>query len=228
MPRPAPGQPTGYDLVNTSHDGERRTVARFVCFKCSANMLDLSVQTGARLNPSLLVQRAERRGWSADPVRRARVVCPDCKGSHGSTDVDAELHKFEAKMAIPAPVLMEQSSAAVVPVRDPTADQRAEIRRLLEAHFDEGLGAYLGEYSDQRIAEETNVPRVVVERLRDAAYGPIRMSAAMVAARKELDELKAKASALQDDALQWMQSFCDELDKLRARVSEVRASIEAD
>lgn len=228
----APGQPYGFDLVNLERgsDGNRRTVARFICAKCLTNMLDMSVTTGRRINPIALTQQAERKGWLADPVRRARVRCPDCQ-TKGGNDVDAALKTVEAKMATSVPALLSSSpapvigSASIVPVRDPTPDQRAQLRRLLEKHFDEGLGCYLGGYSDQKIAEEANLPRVVVERLRDAAYGPIRTSPEMLAARKELDEVTAKIATLQDDAIQWAQQFGEELERLQERVTQTRATL---
>lgn len=224
MPKASPGQPYGFDLVNAVHGQERKTMARFICARCESNYLDVPVTTGQRLAPIGLARSAERKGWDADPVRRSHTRCPDCKARRLDNDVDAELKKVEAKMATSAPALLN-GSATIVPVRDPTADERAEIRRLLEKNFDEGLGCYLAGYSDQRVAEEVNVPRVVVERLRDTAYGPIRVSPEMLAARKEVEELAQQIATLQDDATQWAQSFGEELDKLRMRLSQVRVLV---
>lgn len=225
MARPVPGAPLGFDLVNLMQNGERRTVARFVCYRCKAKSLDLSVVSGQRLNPSLLAQSAERKGWDADSVRKARVICPDCKANPLQNDVESELRKIEGRMATSPTALIPAASAPVVPVREPTADQRSVIRRLLEKHFDEGMGCYLDGYSDQRIAEEIGMPRIVVERLRDAAYGPIRISPETLAARKELDDLMGKLVVLQDDATQWAQQFGEELERVRKQVNELRARV---
>jgi hypothetical protein len=225
MTNPVKGQPMGFDLVSTGRGQDRRTVARFICFKCEKAFIDLSVISGVRLNPTLLAQSAERHGWDADSVRRARVVCPDCKTGR-TNDVASELRKMEVRMATaPTALLIGSASAPVSAVREPTADQRVVIRHLLEKHFDEGRGCYLDGYNDQRIAEDTGLARIVVERLRDAAYGPIRVTAEVLAARKELDDMLAKLATLQDDAVQWAQQFGEELDRMRERVRQLQTAM---
>jgi len=65
------------------------------------------------------------------------------------------------------------------------------LRGLLDRHFDAYDAMYLAGLSDQALAERVNVPRVVVERMREAAYGPIRVSPEMVAIRTDAEKLSA-------------------------------------
>jgi len=78
-----------------------------------------------------------------------------------------------------------------ISVREPTPGQRSMLRGLLDRHFDADDGMYLDGLSDQALAERVNVPRVVVERMREAAYGPIRVSPEMVAIRTDAEKLSA-------------------------------------
>lgn len=225
MTNPAPGQPNGFELVPVEVNGERRSAARFVCCKCRTNYLDLPIQSGARINATALSVRAERKGWDADPVRKGRVICPDCKKPLPN-DVASELRKVEGRMATsPTALAIGNTPTPAVPIREPTPDQRAGIRHLLEKHFDEGRGHYVDEWSDQRIAEKLNVPRVVVERLRDAAYGPIRVTSETLAAQKQIIELSVKVEALAEDAFQWAQTFGEDLDRVRKTLNELRVQL---
>lgn len=83
-----------------------------------------------------------------------------------------------------------------IPIREATNDQRVLIRNLLDKHFDDAVGTYLDSMSDAAIAEKAGVPRVVVERIREAAYGPIKVDPEIQAIRTELAALKAAAEKL--------------------------------
>lgn len=85
----------------------------------------------------------------------------------------------------------------------PTNDQRVAIRNLLDKHFDDSVGSYLDGWSDAKIAGALNIPRIIVERIRDAAYGPLRenpeiraLEAEIVRLAGELDAIKARLRKL--------------------------------
>jgi hypothetical protein len=223
----------GFELVNLERGGDRRTVARFTCKRCG-EQLDLSVVSGTKLNPMGLTNAAKYRGWVADPVFASACRCPQHISAAGGNDTDSELRKFEGKMAmalIPQPSPSPPASQPVVALRDPTPDQRAMIRTLLEKHFDEEHGYYLAGYSDARIAEDANVPRVAVEKLRDAAYGPIKVSPEIIAIREEMAALSKRIDTLERDAVEWAQNFGREVSDAKAglrelgkRIGDVKAS----
>lgn len=102
-------------------------------------------------------------------------------------------------MALPS-----KEAGTVVPVTQPTAEQRLKIRSQLDKSFDDGVGRYLDGLSDQKIAEAVNVPRIVVEQIRETAYGPIRVNP--VAA-----ELRDAVAALATE-------FAGKLEELRKRI----------
>ena len=70
-------------------------------------------------------------------------------------------------------------------------DERAKVRRELDAHFDDSVGMYLGGENDQRIGERLGLPWAAVAQMREAAYGPIRTD-------PEVEQMRAAVRILQD------------------------------
>lgn len=171
----------GFRLVSLARGeaGGLSTVARFQCVECGAEH-NQRVASGRPLNPEGFAKRAQQDGWKADPWKRNRCWCPRCAGPHP-----------KAKAILnPEPGKVIPMAAHVAPIRDITAAQKQRIRALLDRHFDDSAGAYLDAMSDQKVAEAVGVPRVHVETLREAAYGPIRISPEMAEARAELEALR--------------------------------------
>ena len=106
----------------------------------------------------------------------------------------------------------------VVALRDMTADQRAKVRELIEQHFDEDKGCYLDGYSDEKIAIDVNVPRIHVEHLRDAAYGPIRISAEVIAMQKDLDALRLRIASQLTAAESLFETFKQDIAAMQAEL----------
>ena len=168
--------------------GGFRPVARFVCNGCGTTA-DLSMNSGNGVNPEAMAKIIRERGWSADPWRRSVSYCPACQ-VRPKNDPNSELKKVIQMAKAPEPV------AAVAAIREATPQQRTAIRNYLDKHFDDAAGTYLDGMSDQKIAEAVNVPRVIVERMRDTAYGPIKVDPEIQAIRTELAALKAQADKL--------------------------------
>lgn len=85
-------------------------------------------------------------------------------------------------------------------MRTPTGDQRMAIRTRLDKSFDDSVTAYLDDMTGQRIAELVGVPRIMVEQIREAAYGPIRVTPELTAIRAEIATAKTQMAALKDAA----------------------------
>jgi len=81
-------------------------------------------------------------------------------------------------------------------LREPTPAEKRAIRAALDANFDEDKGAYLTGWSDQRVGETCNLPWRMVEKLRESAYGPLRVDPVIVAVQAELAALKASNEKL--------------------------------
>lgn len=208
------GGALGFDIKNVFGGGRPRTVARFACVEC-ATILDVSVDSDKPMNAQGYAKTACNKGWIAYPDRKARTYCPKCRGPASKTknDPDSELRKVIPPMALVTPI--KPASPVAVEVRNPTPDQRVAIRNLLDKHFDDGSGMYLDDMSDQRVAELAGVPRVIVERLREAAYGPIRVDPALAEMRAALAAYKAEVDGQQKA-----------LDALKAKALELASTLE--
>ena len=77
-------------------------------------------------------------------------------------------------------------------LKDPTTDQRVKIRSLLDKHFDDGVGRYLDGFSDQKIADAVDVPRIIVEKMRETGWGPIKTDPELVNLSNQLADMEAK------------------------------------
>ena len=159
-------------------NGAMREVAQFVCVECGDRG---EVDTGGSLAPGVIQTKAARLGWKLDARKSGRTYCPKCAGPRKK----AETAKPEATLPTPP-----------IPIRDATNDQRVLIRNLLDKHFDDAVGTYLDGMCDATVAEKASVPRVVVERIREAAYGPIKVDPEIQAIRTELAAVKAAAEKL--------------------------------
>lgn len=82
--------------------------------------------------------------------------------------------------------------------RDPTQQERIKIRQLLDHRFDDEAGCWLDGYSDQKAGEELDLPWSMVTRIREAAYGPIRVDPEVAALRAELVQIGRELATLQE------------------------------
>ena len=168
-----------------------RTVARFCCSECR-DTTEVTITTGIPINPEGLANKAKERGWIAYSHPRGRsTYCPKCAAQKNKkpNDVDSELKKVIKMAAV----------STVTPAVSMTPDQKQRVRTYLDKHFDDGVGCYLDDMTDDRIAELVNVPRVAVTMLREAAYGPIRVDPEVTGLRKDLAALTAALAAAREN-----------------------------
>jgi hypothetical protein len=175
--------------VTRGDAGALATVMRFQCVECG-ELLDLIVSKAAHgnTNPEVIAQRAGRFGWKADAYRKNRCWCPRCAGP---------------RKPKPAPVPIPEQGKVIpmtqaVPIREITAAQKQRVRSLLDKHFDDSIGAYLDGMTDLKVAEALGIPRTFVEQIRDAAYGPIRISPELSDARAALEALDKKIASAKE------------------------------
>lgn len=98
----------------------------------------------------------------------------------------------ELTVAPPAPPTIPIPLAPTVAPTStrPSSDQRLKIRFALDQHFDDKLGEYLGDESDQSIADSIGVPIAWVETIREVAYAPLIRTAAMKRHAAEMTAIK--------------------------------------
>jgi hypothetical protein len=200
----------GFRLVA---DGKSTNVL-FECSKCS-NTLKFPINGASTVVPELAANKAKDQGWKASAWAKSKTVCPSCQ-IHAKNDPDSELKKVAALMAqTPVPT--------VTPLREPTVEQRVAIRSSLDKHFDDAQGMYLDNYDDEKIAAHVGVPRAVVERMREAAYGPIRISKEDQERVKLYIELKAELEEIerkQTNARTLLQVIDERIATVRGKIEE--------
>lgn len=205
----------GFDIVGEKVGDHHKSLARFTCTGCGATQ-DEVIKSGFPLAPEMLAKGARQRGWDADQSHRNRTLCPRCKQNKEPNDPDSELKKMIAKQK--ANGTNGHHEHRLVPIHNPTSEQRAAIRTLLDKHFDADDGYYLGEWSDQKIAEHLNLPRVIIENLRDLAYGPIKITPEQMAVRNEVAAIKAEIEALRSEHKALSDQLVADCDKLSQKV----------
>lgn len=197
----------------------RRTLYRFECVKCSAQ-IDLTWMA-ANLNPEAITKLATAKGWQADAWDQKVAVCPECLARRRKApDINRELKKVPCMPASPPATVTVLPSAPES--RAPTPDERLRIRTLLDKHFDDGPGCYLDGMTDARVAEMASVPRIMVERIREAAYGPIRVSPEMAALRAEVAAMKEDLAAARESVAAQARA----VDALTAKISGLSSKLE--
>ena len=167
----------GFDIVTESG---RKPRARFWCVECGANVTVSCAGDDGRITPAFAEKAARRLGWQAWALSKTKTFCPKCLQQKPKTDTDSELRK-----------VVTMPPTLVLP-KEPTPDQRLAVRNMLDKSFDDKAGMYLDGMTDQVIAERAGVPRVIVERIREVGYGPIKVDPALVA---KAEEKAAKAKA---------------------------------
>lgn len=74
-----------------------------------------------------------------------------------------------------------------------------KVFALLEDHFDVEVGAYKNDYTDERIAKETDISRDAVKNYRINAFGKIKPPSEIHILRQELRELETFALQTEND-----------------------------
>lgn len=144
-------------------------------------------------DPEQLRKRMLSKGWEFDAFRKKNCICPECQKDQ------RDLEEEEPKMPKPTLVANSDTAQQVLAQQTPrnlTADERFKVRQLLDQHFDDKMGAYLNQYSDQRIGTELEVPWKLVFDIREAAYGPIREDPRIAAIRSDMARLERQMSEL--------------------------------
>lgn len=194
-----------FELVHHVRDGRRLAASRFVCASCEAKQ-EFSVGSQG-INPEAIVKTAAGLGWEVK-LRSERATCPRCAAARrtrakGESPSPPSDQVTPARFSIPVghsekviPMQSKPSTPTAVTPRPLTDSERLKIRTLLDSHFDDAKGRYLDGYSDQRIAAEVNVPRIHVETIREAGWGPIRVDPEVAAIAEELRKAREEVEAL--------------------------------
>ena len=165
----------GFALRSKQIAGQFRPFATFIC-KCGATLEEM-VSAGP-VNPEAVAKRARNKGWDCDAWFATATRCPACLSRKSAGEKPNKDIKMTDKP------------------REITHGERMKIRAILDKHFDDAAGYWLDSYSDQRAGEEAGVPWAHVTKIREAAYGPIRLDPALMALKEEVSTLAREMATL--------------------------------
>lgn len=183
-------------IVGDGPVGARRKLPTIHCSEC--NQVEHFASNGVkRPPPEAAAQHFRKLGWRVGGGPRADV-CPAClaKKRGLATEIVSRLTDAPSEanepQAVTSPVPPARPSPSELPPRTMSfADRRLVMIKLEEVYMDERQG-YVAPWSDQRVADDLNVPRAWVKELREQNFGPVDGSS-------ELDEIRAALDALREE-----------------------------
>lgn len=151
--------------------GIRKRIWVITCDACGVanerNWKDLA-------DTEIAIKNFRQQGWE---ISKHQNTCPTCRS------------KPKERPAM--------STTTVQSVRDATPEEKSRIRRFLDGHFDDMRGCYLEGWSGKKAGEELKIPYAIIAKIREAAYGPIRVDPALLEMQEELARLQATCTELQ-------------------------------
>jgi hypothetical protein len=204
---------------------KQRQGFRMVCARCGA-IEDVSNEHDCA--PHHVVKKFDRRGWTTDPYYARLCLCPVCTArppaeQQQETPAMAEQPTPPNNNSVPVVALSSKVTPPVpvaVQLVHLTADQRRKVREKLDEFFDDARGCYLparagGDlYSDQRIAEELDMPRALVVAIREASYGTIKTDPEIDALRHQVEDECRRVEGLMTLVSETRDALAQRLDAL--------------
>lgn len=169
-----------------------RFVHRLVCACCGAHT-EYSLHTKPK-SELVIPPSAKMAGWNS---KAGRVECPRCS-EKGPGHEPAPWQSQLATIHILPNAKGTPMADKPVTLREPTQQERIKVRQVLDQHFDDEAGCWLNGYSDQKAGEEIGVPWAMVTRIREAAYGPIRIDPETAALKMEIAQIGRELAALSE------------------------------
>lgn len=171
-----PPEAWSYEFRRAIVDLKPRAFAQFTCIECSDT---LDVTYVGHKPPEFFMSKARQAGWTVHETRTTKNRCGACANG--------------VPMQKPGPIALVPPST-----RKLNADERLQVRGLLDKHFDDGAGEYLDEMSDAKLGEMIGVPWALVATIREAAYGPIRVDPELTALSKRMAAMEASLAELKN------------------------------
>jgi hypothetical protein len=183
-------------------------VARIECKRCGSK----GEVTGGGEDFPIVLRKFRHMGWTQ---RQDGLICPTCSTRPAKPHDSPKLVQTAKQETVAMPSITPmptRTSQPEQPMRQPTFLEVRSIMGLLEEHFDGAKGAYSNGWSDEKVSQEANVPRAIVAKIRDDAFGKIKSDPEIMAIRAEID-------AVQDRMVKLSDYFRGEQEKLLAQVA---------
>jgi len=188
--------------------GVMRNHAEIICSKCeSADVILMK----AILPEDVIGKKFRQKGWDLEPD-----TCPACVAARREPTTT---EKEEDIMAEPA--------SNVTPLTPPLPSKdsiraQARLMRMLTDHFDDKEGAYINDYSDERVAKEVGLSLSVVEAFRREAFGDLKEPKELQAIKDDVTMLELR---IEDEFAGLTKSLGEEIGKLRTRIAELERMV---
>ena len=141
------------------------------CACCGAHE-SVKINTRSKdMDPDHVRRILHNKGWLVGQ-KAAKHQCPDCRN---------------------APKTKSNGTVAAVAEepRAPSRDEKRQIMKAIQDHYDENAETYIGGCTDQSLAKELGVPRAWVSIIRDEFFGP--------AQNEEIAEFAAEIAQLRHE-----------------------------
>lgn len=177
-------EPGYFDLGNGDASGPREATGTcgFV-IKCGAchHATYGGKPSDHRLPPEAVHQLFRKQGWIVGARHPSANRCPRCQ------------HSPKPAKEQTMPTLVPKDPPAVLPIlpRSLNGKEMRLVSGLLDEHFDDKLGSFDPEWSDERIATQIDVPRAAVVKLREEGWGVIKVDRVIEGLKSEAASLRA-------------------------------------
>ena len=224
-------------------NGDMRAYAFLPCATCD-NIGKLSI-AGIGNNPEKISKLFVRMNWHVDVHNAKKNFCPECVNRQQirkEEDREKQRREATAKARVLATVetpeeppttalgvgLMDaikrgdnekpRSNAPAVEwksLKDLPRDKKELLRTAMDSYFDAEKGRWEGDYNDDKVAEESAVPRVLVVEFRESFYGVLQEDPVIVALTQEIMQVKRMAKNLTEVTIPKLEQRIEELRKKR-------------
>ena len=166
---------------DVTYDPEKGAQYSLSCQECGG--VDC-IGRSHNLPGAVVIKKFQQKGWQV-AERKKKTICPKCQEAAKA----AKSIEKENKMAKLKPV--ENVVSAM-----PSPRKMREIYSLLDSYFDEEAGAYLEDYSDERIAKETGMALQFITKTRVEAFGEITPPSELMALQSEIKSMRSMVDDL--------------------------------
>lgn len=212
--------PRSQDLFELTTRGKGEALQHVWRIKCSKCPATFDVVNGARsrLPTAMLAKRFAGAGFRVSIRNGGHHLCAECAAKPAKPPRPEHLRLVAPPEPQPSEDLTMPPTAE--PARQPTREQRQTIHAAIDRNWSITGGGYAGNLSDEKLAEQLNVPRAWVAEVRDMLFGA-DTNEAREAGLAELDAFEARAAEIEGRAMQ----LAADAETLKADIARFRKAV---
>lgn len=202
-------RPLAYSLVRVDPPRDMRSAAELMCAGCPTTQKIPIVALGN--SPEWIGKMFARLGWDCNIHKASANFCPKCVKARQTRVLEPAPPKPERVLpTLPrAPGLMDSIKLGAgtrthsspkeehLAIKDLSTEQKAALRRALDANFDDSTGRYINDVSDHSISEKLGIPRATVIEFREASYGELKDDPEITGLQMQIADCKRILTNLQ-------------------------------